>query len=157
VVSSRAREFERVAFELPDRPAPGEGEDGDGPRVVMMVQREETGPDGETQRSTSVKEGDGMKTHEFSIDDLSSMLPEHQPDMRALLGWPDGRVWVVTARDDGDSMVTDEWSAEGRYLRRFPLSKEHRFYRVGRDGFLYGVAHDDDDYPIVHKLAVELR
>jgi hypothetical protein len=52
-------------------------------------------------------------------------------------------------------MITDEWSADGRLLRQFPLTKEYRFYRVGRDGALYGVTHDEDDYPIVHRLAVE--
>jgi hypothetical protein len=82
------------------------------------------------------------------------MLPKFQPDVRAVLAWPDGRAWVVTARDQGDSMVTDEWSSDGRLLRQFALSKDYQFYRVGRDGALYGVTHDEDDYPIVHKLAV---
>lgn len=154
VSQTLSRPFDRQPFRMPEVPENGEGEAGSGPRVVMMVQRDEGGPDGGVQRSTSISEGsDGEEIH-FSMDDLQSMLPKHVPDLRAVLDWPNGNLWVITAADEGDRMVADEWSNDGRYLRRFTLPQEYSFYRVGADGMLYAVAHDDDDYPIVHRLEV---
>jgi hypothetical protein len=31
---------------------------------------------------------------------------------------------------------------------------EYEWFEVGRDGALYGVTHDDDDYPTIHRVSV---
>ncbi len=147
-----ARAFERQKLELP-KPK-GEGEDG-GHRMVFVTKTVESSPAGAGGvggEETSVEIGDG-ETQTFDMKDLARMLPEYAADVRGLLGWPDGRIWVITSQGDDDTIVTDEWNADGTYVRRFSLPSYDRF-AVGRDGQLYAVAHDDDDFPLVHRLRV---
>lgn len=150
-----ARAMERQPFEMP---APPSGDDDErGEPVVVMIKRDGGGAgggggDGES-RSWSADAGDG-ESMTFDMDDIGSMMPKFAPDVRGLLAWPDGRTWVITAADDGDRMVTDEWSAQGEYLRRFSIPKTWQSFAVGADGRLYAVTHDEEDYPIVHRLDV---
>lgn len=152
-----SRPFERQKMEMPALRDPGE--DGEaGSQVVMIVRRdgggageEVGGGSGQTQSWTSGDEN--AETLEFDMNDIQKMMPEHVPDLRGLLVWPDARVWAVTAADDGDRMVVDEWSSDGRYVRRFPLPR-YSWLAVGEDGALYGLTHDDEDYPLVQRLEV---
>ena len=151
-----ARKMERQPFEMPAPPEDGDDEGGE--PVVVMIRRDGgdgggAGGGGGEARSWSADAGNG-ETMTFDMDDLSSMMPEFAPDVRGLLVWPDGRSWVITAEDDGDRMVTDEWSADGRYLRRFGVPKTWQSFGVGSDGRLYAVTHDEDGYPIVNRLDV---
>lgn len=150
------RQFERQPFEFePPKPS----EDGEGGPVVVMIRREEggggsDGASGETSaQSWSADAGDG-EVHTFDMNELQNMMPEFVSDIRGMLAWPDGRTWVVTSRDQGDTMVTDEWFEDGTYLRRFTIPKQWQSFSVGADGRLYAVAHDDDGYPIVNRLQV---
>ena len=65
-----------------------------------------------------------------------------------------GRLWIVTAENEKEDMITDEWSVDGAYLRRFPIPGDYDWLIVGRDGNLYGVTHDEDDYPTAHRIEV---
>jgi hypothetical protein len=51
--------------------------------------------------------------------------------------------------------VVDEWSADGTWERRFTMPSEYDWVCLGRDGRVYAVTHDEDDYPSVHRLVVE--
>lgn len=149
-----SRPFHRVEKgPLPDPRR--EGEQGEGGERRMVMVRVERGGDGGNQ--TSVSEGhpgEGGETIQLTPDDLKSMLPKYRPDIRALLAWPDGRIWVLTAEDQGDSMIVDEWTTAGEYRARFTLPKSWDRWSMGADGKLYAVSHDEDDYPIVHRLSV---
>jgi hypothetical protein len=134
-------------------PPPGDGE-GDDARVVVVQQRT-GGPGGSAGTTTTVTNGrDGGETHTLSMDEIQKMMPKFSPDIRGLLAWPDGRLWVVTSTDDGDTMVADEWTARGEYSKRFGVPSRYARLRLGADGKLYGVSHDEDEYPIVHRLNV---
>ncbi len=152
-VAEWSRPFERRAVELPDMSADEE----DGGPVVVMIQRDEGsgGHGGGTSntRSWSSSDGDG-ETMTFDLDDLQNMVPKHAPDLRGLLAWPDGNTWVVTGEGEDDEMIVDEWSEDGRYLRRFSIPR-YSWLTVGGEGILYGLTHDEDDYPIVHRISVE--
>ena len=90
----------------------------------------------------------------FDTSRLKQFLPKHHPDIRGVLAWSDGRLWIVTAEDAKGDMVTDEWSADGEYRRRFTIPGDYDWLNVGRDGNLYGVTHDEDDYPTAHRIEV---
>ncbi|MEZ4648542.1 MAG: 6-bladed beta-propeller [Candidatus Eisenbacteria bacterium] len=146
-----SRPFERQELNMP-APSGGDGEGGT--QVIMVMSRDDGGGEGgssETE-SWSADQGDGQEMH-FDLADLQDMIPKHVPDVRGLLVWPDERVWVVTAANDGDRMVVDEWSLSGQYLRRFDMER-YAWLAIGEDGALYGLTHDDDDYPFVHRLEV---
>ena len=143
-----SRPFERQELRMPERSGDDEGK----PQVVMIMSREDAGgegaPEGNTQSWTS---GEGESEMHFDLNDLQKLMPKYVPDVRGLLAWPDGRVWVITAEDEGDRMVVDEWDTGGRYLHRFSMP-QYSWLVVGKDGALYGLTHDDDDYPFVHRL-----
>ncbi|NNE42974.1 MAG: 6-bladed beta-propeller [Gemmatimonadetes bacterium] len=154
------RAFTRQAVTAEDMMPPSRGDDDEegGPRMVM-IKRESPGGDTE---DVDVRGGGGAsfttddgETMELSMDRMKKFMPKHHPDTRGVLAWPDGRIWVITAEDQGDAMVTDEWSADGRWLRQFTVPADYAFLNVGRDGQLYAVTHDEDDYPTVHRLAVK--
>ena len=139
--------------------APPKDEDGGGEPKVIMIKRTEGGgghggDGGGGGAEWSTKAGD-EETMTFSMDKLTDFLPTHHPDTRGVLAWPDGRVWIVTAKDGSAGVVTDEWSVSGEWLRRFSIPEEFDWLNVGRDGSLYGVTHDDDDYPTVHRIEVK--
>ncbi len=147
------RAYERQARQaLPQRRS---GDDGDG-GAQMVVIRREGGGGGADAGHTSVTTSNGAQssTTTLNMADIEKMLPKFSPDIRGLVAWPDGRLWVVTSTNDGDNMVTDEWSAEGEYLKRFAVPAAYSRLKLGADGKLYGVAHDSDDYPVVHRLDV---
>jgi len=156
LVASLSRPFDRVDMVMPDFGDDDDDEEGGGPRMVMITMDDDGGGGGGGQSgdggsSFTMEEGEGVQ---LNMDDIQKMMPKHQADIRGLLAWPDDRVWVITAADDGEEMVTDEWSEDGRYLRRFAIPRYDR-YALGADGQLYGLGHDDDDYPIVYRLHVE--
>jgi YD repeat-containing protein len=137
----------------PRRPLPRPNEDGEGGAQMVVVQRR--GGGGADGAQTSVTTGrDAAQTHTFTQDELEKMLPKFSPDIRGLIGWPDGRLWVITSTDEGDNMVTDEWSERGEYRKRFAIPSRYSRLRLGADGKLYAVSHDADEYPIVHRLNV---
>lgn len=132
-------------------------EDEGGPAVVMIKRTEGGGGDGGGGAGGGAKWNAGGGHGEemtFSLDNLEDFMPKHHPDTRGVLAWPDGRIWILTAEDDHGGVVTDEWSADGQWLRRFTVPEEYDWLNVGRDGALYGVTHDEDDYPTVHRVAV---
>ena len=149
------RPFERQAMPSMEEMARARGKkDGEsgGPRRVVMIRHE----DGANGVSTSVQTGHaGEKQITLHSDDIADMMPKFQPDLRGLLVWPDGRIWAMTSEKHGDKVVTDEWSRSGEYLKRFELSGEYDWLEIGADGALYGLTHDKDDFPIVHRLTVE--
>lgn len=61
----------------------------------------------------------------------------------------------MTSEKDGDKVVTDEWSGNGDYRKRFALDDGFDSYEIGADGKLYGVSHDKDDFPIVHRIEIK--
>jgi hypothetical protein len=83
------------------------------------------------------------------------MLPEFAPDLRGLLAWPDGRVWAITSLGGDDTMSIDEWTPEGRYLKHFEVPASYDRVRVGSDGQLYAIGHDDDEFAVVYRLTVQ--
>src|SRR5262249_39785275 len=97
---------------------------------------------------------DASQTLSLNMDDLQKMIPKFSPDIRGLLAWADGRLWVVTSTDDGDTMIADEWTPRGDYSKRFTVPARYSRLRVGADGKLYGVTHDKDEYVIVQRLDV---
>jgi len=159
-VGEFTRPFPRQAITPEDLAPMDKDEDEGGPKVVMIARTE--GGDGHGGGSPgggggggSWKAGDDEEAMTFSLDNLADHLPKHHPDTRGVVAWPDGRVWILTAEDERGGVVTDEWSADGRWLRRFTVPEQYDWLNVGRDGALYGVTHDDDDYPSVHRVAVK--
>lgn len=148
VQATMSRKFDRAPFELPE---PSGDEDGDGPRMVMITVEDDGGGGGADVNVDSHAAGE----MEFDAGELRKHMPEFTADLRGVLAWPDGRVWLPTSEEDGDAMVVDEWSRDGQYLRRLTLPSRYDWLSVGADGHLYAVAHDDDDYPIIHRLRIE--
>jgi hypothetical protein len=153
---SFARTYERQRMELPQR---REDDDEEGGMVFISVERTADGGGGDHDGGGGVKTevtvGDhGEGEWQIDTDDLKNFMPEFSPDINGLLSWPDGRIWVMTSQGDDDTMVVDEWSFDGEFLKTFELDGDYTVLRVGADGALYGVAHDDDDYPIVYRLEV---
>jgi hypothetical protein len=143
------RDYERAKFEMPRR---GDDEDGEGGgRMVMITVEDDGGGEG---ASVNVENSDGAETHTFDMGDMERFMPEYLDDLRGVVCWPDGRLWVFTSKLDGEDLVVDEWSVSGDYLRRLTLP-DYEWFKVGANGELYGVGHDDDDYPIVHRLSVQ--
>ena len=118
-----------------------------------MIRRGGGGGDDSPGR-VDVQAGDHGETMTFNGQDIRSMMPKFSPDLRGALAWRDGRIWALTAEDEGDRIVVDEWGGDGEYVRRFSLTREYDWFELGADGKLYAVAHDEDDYPIVHRLDV---
>lgn len=139
-----------------EMPRRREGEEGEGGGQVVMIRRTEGGGGAAgTGSQTSVSTShDGSSTMTFSMDEIEKMLPKNSPDVRGLLAWADGRLWVLTSTNDGDQMVVDEWSDRGEYSKRFAIPASYSRLRIGSDGKLYGVSHDADEYPVVHRLNV---
>jgi hypothetical protein len=148
VTHTWTRPFERQS--RPPMPTSKPNEDGDGGSRMVVVQRRSEGGAAPTTEVQSSAHGD-----QISLDakDIEKMLPKYRPDVRGLLAWPDGRVWVVTAADEGSNMVTDEWSADGTWRARFNMPRYDRV-ALGADGRLYALSHDKDEYAVVHRLAV---
>jgi hypothetical protein len=142
-----ARPFERRKFEFP-KPREGEG----GPTMVMIRKESSGGPGGGVK--TDVEVGGHEETMTFNGEDLKNLMPEFEPDIRGVLAWPDGRIWVATSHRDDDTMTIDEWTVSADLLRTFEISADYDALRVGRDGILYAVGHDEDDFPIVWRLDV---
>lgn len=159
VESMRVRPFERRERVIPEMRAGEEGEEG-GAQVVI-IRRDGGGGDAGGQTNVSVggenSWSDGEGHISLDMDDLQKMMPKHRPDVRGLLAWPDGRLWVLTAEDEGASLVADEWTATGEWAKRFTLPRSYGWYRMGANGELYAVSHDADDYPVVHRLRVTAK
>lgn len=158
-LASFSRPFERQEITPEDMaPKTKDGEDEE-PKMIM-IKRTEGGAGGGSPGAAgggSAKwsaHGDGDQEMTITMDNLADFMPKHHPDTRGVLAWPDGRVWVLTAKDEHGGVVTDEWSSDGHWMRRFAVPEEYDWLNVGRDGALYGVTHDDDDYPTVHRIAV---
>jgi len=149
-VAAFARRYDRQKMKLPTFGG-GEGEEGRKPRMVMVTRTEQRGPAGEGHSETNVQTGEEARI-QLDQNDLAKMMPEFAPDLRGLLAWPDGRLWAITSMGDDDTMSIDEWSAEGRYLRSFTIDGDYDRIRVGSDGQLYAVGHDDDEFAIVYRL-----
>ncbi len=155
LVMDFTRTYERQKPKAP--PKIGEG-GKDGPRMIM-IKETDGGPGGE-----GGGDGGGMKREvkvgkhgdEGGVDwnDLAKYMPEFTSDLRGILLWPDGRVWAVTSKVDGEAMISDEWDAAGGYQRVFSIPDRYRWLRVGSDGKLYAVARDEEDYPMVYRLDV---
>jgi len=146
-----ARTYDRQKMELP-RPRKGEEGEGEG-HQMMMITVTETDDGSGPERDVSV--GNGEQTTTLDMDDLQSMMPEFSADVRGLLAWPDGRLWVLTSDADDDRIVADEWKGT-TFAGSFEIPAYDR-YAVGGDGALYAVSHDDDDFPYVHRLDVTAR
>jgi hypothetical protein len=153
-----ARAFERREISSDEMlPSPEDGDEGGEPAVIMVRHEVAGGGAGDGDAGSRVRSfspGDGEEEIHIDLDDLSQFMPKFHPDTRGVLVWPDGRLWIVTAKDRDGGAVTDEWTTDGTWRRRFTLPGEYDRLRVGRDGNLYGVHHDGDDYPTVHRLAV---
>jgi len=154
-----ARPLERRAFSAEDL-SPPEDEEGGEPQVIM-IRREGPGGGGHgssggapSGKATFTQGEEGAESITFDMDDLKSMMPTHHSATRGVLSWPDGRLWVLTSEKGRSGNEVDEWSESGEWMRRFELPAEYDWLQVGRDGQLYGVTHDEDDYPTVHRLAV---
>lgn len=148
VVGVWTRDFERTKFELPQRNPDEDGEGGG--RMVMITVEDDGGGEGP---SVNVDNNGGGETHTFDVGDMERFMPDFVDDLRGVICWPDGRLWVFTSKTDGDDLVVDEWNESGDYLRRLTVP-DHEWFKVGANGELYGVGHDDDDYPIVHRFSV---
>jgi hypothetical protein len=149
VTHTWVRPFERQARQ--PLPQPREG-DEEGGGTMVVIRRTEGGGSGDAAARTEVQSsahGDAIQLDRAAIE---KMMPKHRPDIRGLLAWPDGRLWVITAQDEGSTMVTDEWSADGTWRASFNLPRYDRL-TVGADGKLYAVSHDQEEYAIVHRLA----
>jgi len=151
-----SRPFERRKFTEEELAPPT---DDEGEPEVIMIRREgpggggggHAGGGGGGAPSFTSEEGQSFT---FDMDSLRDMMPSHHSATRGVLGWQDGRVWVLTSERGKNGLHADEWSADGEWLRRFDMPEEYDWFNVGRDGRLYGVTHDDDDYPTVHRLEV---
>ncbi|MFN8546432.1 MAG: 6-bladed beta-propeller [Candidatus Eisenbacteria bacterium] len=154
-IAAWKRPFERQPMPSMADMARARGSDKDsegGGRRVVMITRQE----GDAGVSTSVSSGPAAeKQITINSGDLADLMPKFQPDLQGVLAWPDGRIWVMTSEKQGDNFVTDEWSASGDYLKRFELSGDYDWLAVGADGQLYGLTHDKEEFPIVHRLAVD--
>ncbi|UCE02907.1 MAG: 6-bladed beta-propeller [Candidatus Latescibacterota bacterium] len=149
LLGTMRRPFDRHEFQMPQPSSDEEG--GDDVQVVMI--RRGGGDDGDGGRAEVHVGGDG-ETMSWNGQELRNMMPKYRPDLRGALAWPDGRIWALTADNDGDRIVVDEWSDQGDYTRRFSLTGEYDWFELGADGKLYAVSHDEEDYPIVHRLHV---
>lgn len=154
------RPLERRKFTEEELAPPSDEEGG---AEVIMIRREGPGGGGDGGGSpgagggggaTFTTEGDG-ESHTFDLDRLRSMMPTHHSATRGILSWADGRVWVLTTERGQRGNLVDEWSEAGDWLRRFEMPEGYDWLQVGRDGRLYGVTHDEDDYPTVHRLDVQ--
>jgi YD repeat-containing protein len=151
VLATWRRDYDRQAR----RPLPTrrDAAEGDGGNQVVIVRRSEGGGSAAAGTQTSIHTGaDASQTLSLDMDDLQKMMPKFSPDIRGLLAWADGRLWVVTSTDDGDTMIADEWTPRGEYSKRFTVPARYSRLRVGADGKLYGVTHDKDEYVIVQRL-----
>lgn len=146
-----ARAYDRKKMELPRRG--GGDDDEEGGHQMMMITVTESDDGSGPERDVSV--GDGEQTSTLDMGDLQSMMPEFSADVRGLLAWPDGRLWVLTSDADDDRIVADEWKGKA-FAGSFEIPAYDR-YAVGADGALYAVSHDDDDFPFVHRLDVTAR
>lgn len=151
VAQTWKRAYERQARPALPQRRDGEGEGGG---QFVMIRRTEGGGSAAGSQTSVTTSQDGAQSMTFSMDDIQKMLPKNSPDVRGLLAWPDGRLWVLTSTNDGDNIVVDEWSDRGEYSKRFAIPGSYRRLRLGADGKLYGVSHDPDEYPIVHRLNV---
>ena len=119
---------------------------------MMMITVEDDGESGGAD--VRVESGGHDDVAAFDMERLKDMMPEYHDDLRGVVRWPDGRLWAFTSTLRGDDVVVDEWSLDGEYLRRLTVPA-YDWFQVGADGNLYGVDHDEDDYPIVHRFTVE--
>jgi len=148
VTNTWTRPFERQA--RPPMPTSSPNADGEGGNRMVIVQRRSDGGAAPTTEVQSSAHGDQIT---LDAKDIERMMPKYRPDVRGLLAWPDGRLWVITAADEGSNMVTDEWSADGTWRARFNMPRYDRV-ALGADGRLYALSHDKDEYAVVHRLAV---
>ena len=79
-------------------------------------------------------------------------------DYSAFEGWEmQGRVDTVLSK--GKVIISDDTyhgqAGDGEYLRRFEIPRDFDWLRVGSDGALYGVSHDEEDYPRAHRIEVK--
>jgi len=157
------RTLERRAFSDEELAPPGGDEDGEGATQEVIIVRRGPGESGghggggagggmADAQSWSDSEGETMT---FDTESLKQYMPTHHSATRGVLAFADGRVWVLTSELDGGGNVVDEWSADGTWERRFVLSSDYDWVCLGRDGRVYAVTHDEDDYPSVHRLVVE--
>lgn len=138
-------------------PDPGEEEE-DGGVEVIMIRRDAHGDEGgggggglaDTKTWTSGEDGETMT---FDASSLKDFMPTHHSATRGVLAFADGRIWVLTSELDGRDQIVDEWK-NGEWTRRFTMPAEYSRLALGRDGNIYAVTHDEDDYPFVHRLAV---
>jgi hypothetical protein len=151
VAETWSRAYERQARRPLPQPREGDGEGEGG--AVMIVRRTNDGGAGGGQTSVTTSH-DGEERTTLSMDELQKMLPKHSADIRGLIGWKDGRLWVLTSTDEGDNMVVDEWTSRGEYAKRFALPGQYSSLRMGSDGQLYGIAHDREEYVMVQRLDV---
>jgi len=150
VTHTWVRPFERLARQ--PLPQPREGDEGGGGTMVV-IRRSEGGGSGDAAAGTEVQSSAHGDAIQLDRADIEKMMPKHRPDVRGMVAWPDGRLWVITAEDEGSTMVTDEWSADGAWRARFGMPRYDRL-SLGADGKLYAVSHDTDEYAIIHRLAV---
>ena len=120
---------------------------------MVVIRRSEGGGSGDAAARTEVQSSAHGDAIQLDRADIEKMMPKHRPDVRGMVAWPDGRLWVITAEDEGSTMVTDEWSADGAWRARFGMPRYDRL-SLGADGKLYAVSHDTDEYAIIHRLAV---
>lgn len=149
-----ARSLDRRAFTEEELSPPDEEE---GEAHVIVIRR---GGDGGHGDGGGGGGGGGISFsadggHHFDLNDLKKFMPTHHSATRGVLAWPDGRVWVLTSEEGRNGNQVDEWSSAGEWLRRFEIPREYEWLNVGRDGSLYGVTHDEDDYPTVHRVDVQ--
>lgn len=149
-----ARDYERVEFMIPQK---GEGDEEGENKMVFITVKDEGAHGGGDGPEVSWSDKGHDKTIELDEGDLAKHMPKFQADLRGVLAWPDGRVWAITSTDDDDHLIVDEWTRSGEYARRLTLPGRYDWLQVGADGNLYGVGHDEDDYPIVYRLQVENR
>lgn len=152
------RPFERRKFSEEELAPPSDDEGGE-PQVIMITREGPGGGDGGGHGAPSGGGSPSFTSEEgqsftFDMESLRSMMPSHHSATRGVLAWPDGRVWVLTSEKGKGGLHADEWSADGEWLRRFDVPEEYDWLNVGRDGRLYGVTHDEDDYPTIHWLEV---
>ncbi len=153
-IAAFARPFERRKFTEEELAPPASEEEG-GVEHVVIVRRDggggEGGGGGGGASAWTDDSGEEMSMH-LDADELKQFLPTHHSATRGVLAWPDGRLWVLTS--EGKHGRVDEWSMDGEWLRRFDLPDSYDWLTVGRDGRLYGVTHDEDEYPFVHRIEV---
>lgn len=153
------RPFVRREFTAEELAPPSEDDGGDDGVEVIMIRRDGPGDDhgggaggglADTKTWTSSEDGETMT---FDPSSLKDFMPTHHSATRGVLAFADGRIWVLTSELDGKDQIVDEWR-NGEWKRRFPMPAEYSRLALGRDGNVYAVTHDEDDYPFVHRLAV---